>query len=204
MKENTNKDFFKKIQKRAERSLKVEEVNLNSELYNETIDYLKKQKYINFLEIEKILLNNFISDYPFGYIIKDQNNKIVGFMGTIFSKKIHGDKEYVYCNIHSWVVDKSYRINSFFLLTPLIEKKIILTAFTPVNSLVGLLEKFDFKKININYKVAFYLNLFFPKKNNNYTLEKNDTVIRKKLNKDELKIYENYFKLSYEKFLITR
>ena len=113
-------------------------------------------------------------------------------MGTIFSKKNHDNKEYVYCNIHSWVVDKSYRINSFFLLTPLIEKKIILTAFTPVKSLVGLLEKFGFKKININYKVACYFNLLSFKKNDNYKLEKNDTAIRKTLNRDELIIYENY------------
>ena len=44
MSENTNKDLLKKIQKRAERSLKVQEVNLNSELYNEAVNYLKKQK----------------------------------------------------------------------------------------------------------------------------------------------------------------
>ena len=203
MSENTNKDLLKKIQKRAERSLKVQEVNLNSELYNEAVNYLKKQKYIKFLKINKVLANSFISDYPFGYVVKDHKNNIVGFMGTIFSKKIHNSKEYVYCNIHSWIVDKSYRINSFLLLTPLIEKKITLTAFTPVRSLFGLLEKFGFKKININYKVVCSFKLLFLKKNNKYTLEKNETTTRKKLNEDELRIYENYYKLPYEKFIIT-
>jgi len=175
MNKNINKDFFEKIQQRAERSLVVEEVNLNTQLYKEVISYLKKQRYIKFLEINKILANNFISDYPFGYAIKDTtNNNVVGFMGTIFSKKIHDNEEHVYCNIHSWIVDRVYRINSFLLLTPLLKKKIILTAFTPVTSLVGMLEKFGFKKININYKIICYFNLLSPKKNNDYTLEKND------------------------------
>ena len=39
MNQNANKDFFEKIQQRAERSLKVEEVNLNSQLCNEAINY---------------------------------------------------------------------------------------------------------------------------------------------------------------------
>ena len=203
MNQNANKDFFEKIQQRAERSLKVEEVNLNSQLCNEAINYLKKQKYIKFLEINKILTNSFVFDYPFGYIIKDNKNNVVGFMGTIFSKKFHDDKEHVYCNIYSWIVDRAYRINSFFLLTPLLKKKITLTAFTPVKSLVGLLEKFGFKKININYKAVCYFNLLSFKKNNSHTFEKNDKAIRKKINRDELRIYENYYKLPYEKFIIT-
>ena len=74
-----------------------------------------------------------------------------------------------------------------------------MTAFTPVRSLFGLLEKFGFKKININYKVVCSFKLLFLKKNNKYTLEKNETTIRKKLNEDELRIYENYY--SEEKFL---
>ena len=65
MNKNINKDFFEKIQQRAERSLVVEEVNFNTQLYKEVIIYLKKQRYIKFLEINKILANNFISDYPF-------------------------------------------------------------------------------------------------------------------------------------------
>ena len=63
MNKNINKDFFEKIEQRAKRSLMVEEVNLNTQLYNETISYLKKQKYIKFLEINKILTNNFLSNY---------------------------------------------------------------------------------------------------------------------------------------------
>ena len=45
--------------------------------------------------------------------------------------------------------------NDINLLTPLLEKEIVLTAFTPVKSLVGLLEKFGFKKIKMQYRITF-------------------------------------------------
>ena len=93
-------------------------------------------------------------------------------MGTIFSMRVYDNKEYIYCNIHSWVVDTYYRINSFFLLTSLIEQKITLTAFTPVKSLIGLLKKFDFKTIKINYRVVCFFNFLTFQKNNNYIIEK--------------------------------
>ena len=40
------------------------------------------------ISIDRILKNSFFSDYPFGYVITDHGNNIVGFMGTIFSKRI--------------------------------------------------------------------------------------------------------------------
>ena len=201
--ENKDKDFIGKLKQRAERSLKVEEVNLNSQLYIEAINYLREQKYLKFEEIIKVIKNSFLANYPLGYIIKNHKNNIVGFMGTIFSKKIHDNREHTYCNIHSWVVDKSYRINSFFLLIPIIKKKIILTAFTPVKSLVGLLEKFDFKNTKIYYRVVCNFNFFILRKKNNYIIEKNSSVVKEMLNQTDLKIYNSYYQLPYEKFMIV-
>ena len=62
--ESRNKDFIEKIKNRAERSLIIEEVYLNSKFYSETINYLQKQKYLKFPSINKLLKNSFISDYP--------------------------------------------------------------------------------------------------------------------------------------------
>ena len=149
MNKSKNKDFIDKIKDRAARSLKVEKVYLNSEFYSETMNYLQKQKYLKFPSINKVLENSFISDYPLGYVITNENKTNVGFMGTIYSKRNFNNQEYIYCNIHSWIVDETYRINSFLLLTPLINQKITLTAFTPVKSLIGLLEKFYQRNIRI-------------------------------------------------------
>jgi hypothetical protein len=201
MSEKKTNKLISQIQDRAKRSLTISEVCINTKLYTESLNYLKNQKYIKFSKIENVLKNNFISNLPLGYVIIDREKKIVGFMGTIFSKKIINGSEYNYCNIHSWIVDEQHRINSFFLLTPLLEKDIILTAFTPVKSLVGLLEKFEFKKMQISYKLVFNFNNFFNKKEN-FILIKNESEIIKILNKDEIKIYQNYSKLPYEKFVL--
>jgi len=197
-----NKDFIDKIKDRATRSLKVEEVYLNGKFYFETMNYLQKQKYLKFSSINKVLENNFISDYPLGYIITNESKTIVGFMGTIYSKRNFNNQEYIYCNIHTWIVDEAYRINSFLLLTPLINQKITLTAFTPVTSLLGLLEKFDFQTIKIKHKIVYLFN-FLISKNSDYSIEKDSAIIKKKINQIDFKIYENYYKLPYEKFIIT-
>lgn len=199
---STNKDFIEKIKNRAERSLKIEEVYLNSKFYSEATNYLQNQKYLKFPSINKILRNNFTSDYPLGYAMINENNNVVGFMGTIYSRRNFNNQEYIYCNIHSWIVDEAYRINSFLLLMPLINQKITLTAFTPVKSLVGLLEKFDFKKVQMKQRVVCFFN-FFISRNNDYIIEKDSEIIKKKINQTDLKIYENYNKLPYKKFIIV-
>ena len=197
-----NSNFIEKIKNRSPKDLKVDEVYLNTDLNDESIKYLKKQNYLKFSKIEKILQNNFISNHPIGYVIKNQNNDIVGFMGTIFSYKEADNEKKTFCNIHTWIVDDKHRIYSYLLLIPLIEKKVVLTAFTPVKTLVGLLEKFGFKKIKMQYRIIFLLNLFNFINKNDFTIEKNSSAIKKILNEHDLKIYENYINIPCEKFTI--
>jgi len=199
--ESKKRDFIKKIKERASRSLKIEEVYLNSKSYSETIKYLKEQKYLKFPSINKLLNNIFSTKHPIGYVIKNEKKTIVGFMGTIYSKRNFNNQEYTYCNIHSWVVEEKYRINSFLLLTPLANQEITLTAFTPVKSLIGLLEKFNFRKIKMKYRIALLFNFSIFKKND-FFIEKDSNEIKKRINKTDIKIYESYYSLPYEKFLI--
>ena len=57
--ESENRDFIKKIKERASRSLKIEEVYLNSKSYSDAIKYLQDQKYLEFTSINKLLNNIF-------------------------------------------------------------------------------------------------------------------------------------------------
>ena len=202
MKKLIRKNKIQKIKERASKNLSIHEVYLDTDLEIETIEYLKKQKYLEFSKIETVLKNNFISSYPFGYIMKNKKNNIVGFMGTIFSIRTMGYKERVYCNIHTWIVDEVFRLNSFLLLTELVKKKITLTAFTPVKSLIGLLEKFGFEKINIHYRVIFLSYFLRFSKKQAYRIEKNSIAIEKLLNKKDLTIFKNYIHFPCEKFVI--
>ena len=99
----------------------VDQVFLNSRLGSQTINFLKNQNYIDYKEIKKILKINFLKKYPSGYVLKIKN-EIVGFVGTLFSKRKIRNKNYIYCNIHTWVVNELHRMGSHLLFVPLIKK----------------------------------------------------------------------------------
>ena len=105
------------------------------------------------------------------------------------------------CNIHSWIVDKDHRSNSFFLLSTILSNRINFTAFTPVKSLVGLLLKFDFNRHVFYYRTILnfkYFNLL----SNNFIISLDFDLMKKKLNQNDLKKLNNYNKSIYIKFVI--
>ena len=164
-----HKTKLDRLEIRARNSYKVEEVykkDLNS---FEITNFLKSQKKIplkNIISVIKISKDN---NLPIGYVMKSANsNDIVGFVGTLFSKK---KNEKLICNIHSWIVHPLHRLYSFFLISKLLKKKALLTALTPVVSLRGLLTKLGFQKKIIYEK--FLLNLIpFSFKHNKFQIIK--------------------------------
>ena len=83
-----NLSFFEKVKKRENHSLKVEEVYTNTELAEKTIEYLKKQTYLEFSKINILLNNNFDNKSPFGNVLIDKHNEIIGFLVTMFFKRV--------------------------------------------------------------------------------------------------------------------
>lgn len=192
---------LEKIKNRAPRKYNVSEVLFNSNLETQTIEYLKKQNYLSYEGINKILTIKFNDTYPFGYILKS-NNEIVGFLGTMFSQRKINKKNYIYCNLHTWIVNKSHRMYSYLLLLPLIERNCLIMTFTPVKSLIGLYQKFGFEKLEMKYKVISIISLFGFFKKNLFRIEKNVDQIKKKLNEDEWKIYQDHSDSSFIKFIV--
>ena len=192
---------LEKIKNRAQRQYNVSEVLFNSKLETQTIEYLKNQNYLSYGGINKILTIKFNETYPFGYVLKS-DNEIVGFLGTMFSQRKINKKNYIYCNLHTWIVNKSHRLNSFLLLLPLIEKNCSIMTFTPIKSLIGLYQKFGFKKLEMKYRVIFLINFFNFFKKNLFQIEKNVDQIKKKLGEDEWKIYQDHADSSFIKFIV--
>lgn len=112
-----------KIKNRASKKYSVHEVLFNSSLEGHAIEYLKNQNYLGYEGINKILAIKFNKTSPFGYVLKD-GNKIVGFLGTMFSERIINKKKYTYCNLHTWIVNESHRLSSYQLLLPVVEKNL--------------------------------------------------------------------------------
>ena len=74
--------------------------------------------------------------------------------------------------------------------------------FTPIKSLIGLYQKFGFKKLEMKYRVIFLLNFFGFLKKNLFYIEKDVDQIKKKLNENEWKIYQDHADSSFIKFIV--
>ena len=99
----------------------VDPVFLNTQLETKSVKYLKNQNYLDFKKISQILKINYSKKSPLGYVLKTKK-KIVGFVGTLFSKRKINNKNYIFCNIHTWIVNEANRITSHLLFDSLIKK----------------------------------------------------------------------------------
>ena len=188
------------LEKKASKKLTIEEVFKYGKNYDSAINFLRKQNLLPYQNIENLISFQKNEKYPIGYMMLNRNNAVVGFVGTWFSERKIKGYENIFCNIHSWIVQQEYRLYSFYLISLLNKKNINLTAFTPVESLKGLLLKFGFEKKEISYKTILNFKLF--KFNKNYKIIKNKEDIEKRLNKINLNIYNFYSKKVYKNFLI--
>jgi hypothetical protein len=70
---------------------------------------------------KQLFINNWDTpeDY-FGYLILDQD-KVVGYVATIFSKRIINGQEHKFCSLSSWVVRKDYREHKMLLQDAILE-----------------------------------------------------------------------------------
>ena len=186
-------------------NLKSEPVFFNTSLAIKTNEYLKKQNYLDYNKIENFLKNNFNNKFPFGYVIMNQFSEIVGFLGTMFSNRMEDEKKYLYCNFHTWIIDKTYRLNFFayskIILDPIFNYNCTFFA-KPVNPLVKLLKKFGMEKLEMKYRVTLLFNFSNFLKINKYRVEDNPLIFEKYLNKNDLKIYIDHKNLTCHKFVI--
>jgi hypothetical protein len=201
MKKKLTEENLKKIIEKASKNLLIEEIKINSDNFNKLKEYLNNQDFLDSKRISLLFQFNQNNNYPIGFVIKNLENNIVGFMGTLFYEKLINYKKFIFCNIHSWIVNKKYRLNSFFLITPLLKKELNLTAYTPVKSLRGLLEKFGLSKRILNYKIVININLLrFNKKK--FFIETEENIILNYLNNDEIIEFKKYSDKIFYKFII--
>ena len=190
------------LQNNWTKKYKVSEVFHKTLLHKLTINYLKNQSYIDYKGIDQILKINFNKNYPIGYVVKIKN-KIVGFVGTLFSKRKIKNKNYIYCNIHTWVVDRSHRVISYLLFSPLLKKKFAITVLSPQERLVESFEKMGFKSIQMSYKIIF-LNIFMKYLNTkSFKIEVKFSKIKKIVSKQDLMICNDHSNNNFKKFIIV-
>ena len=189
----------KKIHKNWLKNYKVEKVFYNGRLYTQTLRYLKKQKNLNYSKV-LFLFNNFINkEHPICNVLMYEK-KIVGFVGTTFSQKKFNKKNFLNCNIHSWMVDVNHRIGSYILIDQ-IKKNCIITVLSSLPRLNKTFLKLGFKKFNMEYKIVFIKKFFLKKTNLNFDILHKHNFLVKKISKLEKKIVKDYKNPRFKKFL---
>ena len=202
MKKILSNKILEKIITKASSNLRVEEIKYNNSDFQRLKEYLNNQKFLDEKKINFLFKINSNLHNPIGIVIKNLKDEIVGFMGTLFYEKVINEKKLLFCNIHSWIVDKKYRLNSFFLIIPLLRKNYNLTAYTPIKSLEGLLEKFGLDKKILNFKIVININFtrIFIKKS--FFIQTEQIIILDYLKDYELSEFEKYSPNEFYKFII--
>lgn len=193
----------KKIKQSFLKNYCIEKVYYKDKLYNSTVKYLKKQKHLKSSKV-LFLLNSFINkNYPICYILTFKN-KVVGFVGTIFSKKIYSKKKFLNCNIHSWMVDQSHRAVSSLLFKKIKEKNSLITVLSALPRLSKTFINLGFKKLIIKYKLVFIKKILNKQISPGFYISRDKILIKKVLNKSLKRILKDYSNTEYEKFIFTK
>ena len=195
-----NINLLDRLKRAGDSSISVEPIYKNDN--NEILlrNFLTKQKFLNSNEIFEILKINFDEDQPFGYILmKDKN--VVGFLGTIFSKRPIKEKIIDHCYLHSWVVFERYRLAAFKLILPIIKKNIFISTYSPIKSLMGLYKKLGFEEAQFFSK--FTPSLFFLRwKTNDLNCSDDISFFEKFLsNKDRIVLKDHNFTNTQKLFI---
>ena len=149
-----NKNLLDRLDRVGDSNLIVKPIYRDDD--NKTLlkNFLIKQKFLNANEIFEILKINFDESQPIGYILmKDKN--IVGFLGTIFSKRPIKEKIIDHCYLHSWIVLERHRLEAFKLILPIIKKIYLYLHILPLNLLWVYIKNLALKNLN------FFLNLYY-------------------------------------------
>ena len=204
--EKKTAEYFEKLKKRIPKNLKIEKVS--KENVNLANEYLKTRKNLEFKfsPLSSHFGENWDYDeHPLGYFMRNtDDNKIVGFLGTICSRRLIHGKEIVCCNLVHWFVEKEFRVFAYAFFFPLMEREIIVYATTPRESIIGIYKKFNFDITIAKYTAGVGINFltFFSKNFKRFSIIKNEDEILEQLNYEDRKIFQEHKKYNCINILI--
>lgn len=92
-----------------------------------------------------------------GYVLRDEE-KIVGYMGMLWSHRIIDGKPEDFCNLTSWVVKEDYRQKGIALFMPVLKlKDCTVTIHTPARHVHEFYKRMGFQELETKLKVLYPL-----------------------------------------------
>lgn len=146
------------------------------------------------------------NEYPYGYAAMD-GNRVVAFIGTIFSERVIQGKKIPYCNLSTWIVDSNYRSRLLGLL--ILErifkmKDVLISSLTPSESSRDISEKMGFKLLEHRQITVpmFPRAAPDPSGNGNLLISFDGHEIRTHLGDEDRAIYDDHSGLKCTHFLV--
>lgn len=139
-----------------------------------------------------------------GLALKD-DDKTVGFIGMIFSRRRIDDKIEKFCNLTSWFVRKEYRSRALALLFPLFGmKNYTITDLTPTRKVYLIQNKLGFKDLDANGRILLpFGHRLFQTKYTPPQMTHDLAAIERKLEGRNLKIFHDHKHYPCSHFLLT-
>lgn len=196
-----NKTFLDRLTKKKDKNFKVEPIFNDDKNKILLENFLKKQNYLNANEVLSIIKINFSTKQPIGYILIESDTNIIGFLGTIFSKRTINEISVEHCYLHSWVVFESYRLQAFKLILPILKKNIFISTYSPIKSLEGLYKKLEFEE-GYFYSKLILLFPFINLRKKKITLKINADISQEYLLIQDKKILDDHNFTNTDKMMI--
>jgi hypothetical protein len=137
-----------------------------------------------------------------GYVLIEED-KIVGYLGTLFNTRNLQGNNYNFCNVTSWIVEKEYRNQSFLLLLPLLSlKKYNITIFSPSEAAYLAYKKFGFQDFETHKRLITpipTIKSFFE----NCSITNKNVSIEQSLDEKDLQLFRDHQSPNCTHLLIT-
>lgn len=139
-------------------------------------------------------------DY-FGFVLVN-GEKIIGFLGTIFSTRFINGQEKKFCNLSSWVVDNQYKKHGLSLFLPVLElEDYTITNFSSAEKTYIISKKLGFEDLESDFRVLYpSFNLLSLSRKAEVVFD--HQLIIRTLSAKDLKIFEDHKKFKCVHILI--
>lgn len=123
-------------------------------------------------------------------IVLQLEDKIVGYIGTIYSKQIIAGKVQLCCNLSTWIVEDEYRSHSIIMLLPLVRnKELLLTSFSSNDVSYKVYKKLGFKDANTRKRIVYP----FPSlHSSHYVLFTDISLVSDNLNQNDRVVFNDH------------
>lgn len=141
-----------------------------------------------------------IEEFSPGMVL-EMDKKMVGYIGTVYSKQMIADQPQLFCNLSSWIVQEEYRSYSIMMILPLVRNKnVILTSFSSNKVTYEVYKKLGFKDGNSSKRIVYPLPSLRSK---NYQLVTDIEQIRTTINDDAQAVFNDHRSFGNACILIT-